>query len=84
MLSKDDFGSLVNSIKAKLNEESSALVSDDFLTLLSNYNNSVDEIEKKEKEISDLKTEKESLLKVNGQLYQRIGFEKEEEKPILW
>ena len=30
-----------------------------------------------------LKKDKDELLKVNGKLFQKIGFEKEEEKPTL-
>ena len=80
MLNKDDFGNLINGLKGKLNEESGALISDDLISVISNYNNSMDEIEKLNNDINSLKSEKEDLLKVNGQLYQRIGFEKEEEK----
>ena len=80
MLNKDDFGSLINQLKGKLTEESSALISDDLLSVITNYNATLDEIEKNQNDINTLKSEKEDLLKVNAKLYQRIGFDKEEEK----
>ena len=79
MLIKDDFEKLTNNLREKLDETSSALVSEEILAILSAYNNGFDEYEKSVEEVEKLKGEKEELLKVNGKLYQRIGFDKEEE-----
>ena len=78
MLSKEEFEKLVNNLRDKLDETTTALVSEELLTLLSNYNNGFDEYTKSVEEANKLKGEKEELLKVNGKLYQRIGFDKEE------
>ena len=78
MLSKEEFEKLVNNLRDKLDETTTALVSEELLALLSNYNNGFDEYIKSVEEANKLKGEKEELLKVNGKLYQRIGFDKEE------
>lgn len=80
MLSKDEFETLINNLRGKLDETSSALVSEELLATLSAYNNGYDEFVESSNEIEKLKNDKEELLKVNGKLYQKIGFEKEEEK----
>ena len=38
----------------------------------------IDEIESKAKSVANLTKDNEELLKVNGKLFQKIGFEKEE------
>ena len=78
MLSKEEFEKLVNNLRDKLDETTTALVSEELLALLSKYNNGFDEYTKSVEEANKLKGEKEELLKVNGKLYQRIGFDKEE------
>lgn len=80
MISKEEFETLINNLRDKLDETTVALVSEEILATISAYNNGFDEYEKSVKEIEKLKGEKEELLKVNGKLYQRIGFDKEEKK----
>lgn len=80
MLSKEEFEKLVNNLRDKLDETTVALVSEELLATLSAYNNGFDEYEKSVEEVEKLKSEKEELLKVNGKLYQRIGFDKEDEE----
>lgn len=81
MLSKEEFEQLINKIKEGLDETQSALISEDLLAIVSNYNNAVDSIEEMKTENEKLKSDKEELLKVNGKLFQKIGFEKDEEEP---
>ena len=78
MLSKDEFEKLINNLREKLDETTGALVSEEILATLSAYNNGFDEYEKSIEEVEKLKGEKEELLKVNGKLYQKIGFDKED------
>ena len=78
MLSKEDFEKLVNKIKEGLDETTSALISEDLLSVISNYNMAVDSIEETKAENEKLKTDKDELLKVNGRLFQKIGFDKED------
>lgn len=83
MLTKEEFEALITSIKDKLDETVQALVSEDLIGVLSSYNNAIDEIGSLGEKITKLETDKEELLKVNGSLFQKIGFEKEEEKPEM-
>lgn len=79
MISKEEFEKLIDNLRGKLDETTVALVSEEILATISAYNNGFDEYEKSIEEVEKLKGEKEELLKVNGKLYQRIGFDKEEE-----
>lgn len=78
MISKEEFETLINNLRDKLDETTVALISEEILATISAYNNGFDEYEKSVEEVEKLKGEKEELLKVNGKLYQKIGFDKEE------
>ena len=80
MISKEEFETLINNLRDKLDETTVALVSEEILATISAYNNGYDEYEKSVEEVEKLKGEKEELLKVNGKLYQRIGFDREEKE----
>lgn len=78
MLTKEEFEVLITSIKDKLDETTQALVSDDLVGVLSSYGNALDKIKSLGEKIVGLETDKEELLKVNGRLFQKVGFDKEE------
>ena len=80
MISKEEFEKLINNLRDKLDETTVALVSEEILATISAYNNGFDEYEKSVEEVEKLKGEKEELLKVNGKLYQKIGFDREEKE----
>jgi len=80
MSTKEDFEKLITSIKEKLDETSQALVSEDLLGVLSSYSSAMDEVASLGEKIGKLETDNAELLKVNGRLFQKIGFDKEEEK----
>ena len=80
MLTKEEFEKLITSIKEKLDETMQALVSEDLLGVLASYSNALDEISALGEKVNKLESDKEELLKVNGSLFQKIGFDKEEEK----
>lgn len=73
MFTKEEFTNFLNSIREKLGEEQSALLSEDFIALTSNYNNAIDEIARIQSDYDKSKSEYDELLKVNGQLYLRLG-----------
>ena len=77
MLSKEEFEKLIENLRAKLDETTVALVSEELIALISAYTTGFDEYSKSVEEVESLKGEKEELLKVNGKLYQRIGFDEE-------
>lgn len=80
-MSKEELENLISSIKEKLDDTSKALVSEDLLSILSTYKDVLDQVEDLTDKLTKLETDNEELLKVNGRLFQKIGFEdKEEEK----
>lgn len=80
MLELDKFNEIINTLRGKLDETTVALVSEDLLNITSTYANASDEYSKMGEENKKLQEEKEELLKVNGRLYQKIGFDKVEEE----
>lgn len=80
MLSYEELEQIVNSIKDGLDETTSALVSEDLLKIISNYKLGIDEIERLNEEVKKLTEDKDELLRVNGRLFQKLGFENEEEE----
>lgn len=78
MMSYEELETLVNEIKDKLDETTGALISEDLLNIVSNYKLGIDEVSKLTEEVDKLKSEKDELLKVNGRLFQKVGFDKEE------
>ena len=76
----EELETLTNGVRDTIGEESSALISEDLLNILSNYKNLLDELNAIKSENEILKNDKEELLKTNGKLFQKIGFDKKEEK----
>ena len=79
-MTKEEFETLINSVKGKINETDSALISEDLLGIVSSYSTLIDELAEEKAKNEQLESDKEELLKVNGKLFQKVGFEKEEEK----
>ena len=77
MYSIDELKSLIDKIKEGLDETQSALISEDLLSIISNYQLALDEIAKVSEELTKIKADNEELLKVNGRLFQKIGFEED-------
>lgn len=83
MLTKEDFENLINETRDKLDDKSKALVSEDMLGIMGNYNSLLTTLNDRDQELAKLKSENDELLKVNGRLFQKIGFDKKEEKETL-
>ena len=77
MANIDELKVLVDAIKEKLDETQGALVSEDLLSIVSNYGLLFDELTSIKEEVEKLKAENEELLKVNGRLFQKIGFDED-------
>lgn len=73
-MDKDGFNNLISKIRTSIGDEASALNSEDFLGVISAYNNLYDEKEQRVEEINKLKTTNDELLKTNGKLFMQIGF----------
>lgn len=78
-MSKEEFENAINSLKEKLDETTQAMISEELIAIISAYNSLVDEKAEIEEEKAKLEGEKEELLKVNGKLFQKVGFDKEDE-----
>lgn len=82
MISYEELELLINSIKSSLDETTGALVSEDLLNIVSNYKLAIDKIAELEGQVAGLQADKDELLKVNGRLFQKVGFDKvETEEP---
>ena len=85
-MTREEFKSLVDGIKEKLDETSGALLAEDLIAILSAFNAKMEELEKLTEENTKLKTDNEEILKVNGQLFQKVGSipkEKNNEEKII-
>lgn len=80
MLSREEFETLIASIKEKLDETTAGLLAEDLLQVVSTYVNAIDTIAEMTESMDKLKADNDELLKVNGKLFQKIGFDKEEEE----
>ena len=80
MMNKEEFESIINGIKDGLDETNGALISEDLLKIVASYSNALADIEEKRAKIEELSKTNEDLLKVNGRLFQEIGFDKKEEE----
>lgn len=79
-MSKEEFENVINSLKEKLDETTQAMISEELIAIIGAYNSLVDEKAEVEEEKAKLEGEKEELLKVNGKLFQKVGFDKEDEE----
>lgn len=77
---KEEFENVINSLKEKLDETTQAMISEELIAIIGAYNSLVDEKAEVEEEKAKLEGEKEELLKVNGKLFQKVGFDKEDEE----
>ena len=77
MLSIEELKALIDKIKEGMDETQSALISEDLLSIVSNYQLASDRIKEVEEELEKVKADNEELLKVNGRLFQKIGFEED-------
>jgi len=73
-MNKEGFNDLIGKIRTSIGEEASALNSEDFLGVISAYNNLYDDLEKANDTIAKQKITNDELLKTNGRLFQKIGF----------
>lgn len=68
----DELNKITNSIQEKLGNENSALISDDLGTLITKNTEVFNELQNKEKEIKQLKEDKEKLVIANGNLLKQV------------
>ena len=83
MLTKEDFEKIITDTREKLDDKSQALISEDMLGIMGSVNSLLTTLSDREEELKKLKSENDELLKVNGRLFQKIGFDKKEENETL-
>ena len=76
----DDLQAIIDSITEKVGKENSALIADDMGKLITINSGVVDEMKKKDTEISRLTANNEKLITANGNLLQSIPMGREEKK----
>ncbi len=72
-MNKEEFDSKMSSMLDKIGTDNSNLILDDVAMFLSDNESMNKEIEKRDKEIQDLKSRNETLQRVNGNLLQQVG-----------
>ena len=80
-MKKEEFDSKVNEMLEKIGTDSANLILDDVGVLLNDNVEMNKVIEKRDREIQDLKRTNETLQKVNGNLLQQVSM-KEDNNPI--
>lgn len=81
-MNKEGFNDLIGKIRTSIGEEASALNSEDFLGTIAAYNEVYDKLDEANSTITKLKATNEELLKTNGRLFQKIGFNDPEPSSI--
>ena len=76
----DDLQAIIDSVSEKVGKEASALIADDLGKLITINSSVVDEMNKKDSEISRLTANNEKLVIANGNLLQSIPMGKEVKK----
>lgn len=71
----DEFNKTIDTIKERIGEENSALISDEIISLMTEHKALTEQNEANTKQIETLKTEKDNLVNANAKLFQRLGFE---------
>ena len=65
-MKKEEFEELINSIKGKVNETDSALISEDLLGVVGNYYSALDKIDEVEARNEKLEKDNKDLIMANG------------------
>ena len=64
MLTKEDFEKIINDTRAKLDDKSQALVSEDMLGIMGNVNSLLTTLNDRNEEVNQLKKENDELTEI--------------------
>lgn len=78
----DNIEEMINALRDKLDESSRAKVSEELLAVMGVMRGQQEELETRQQTIDHLTQENNELLKTNGKLFQKIGFDKPKEQSI--
>lgn len=81
-MKKEEFDSKMSSMLEKIGNDNSNLILDDVAVFINDNISMNETLDKKDKEIQDLKTRNETLQRVNGNLLQQVGTQVSENKEI--
>lgn len=73
-----DFEQLITNLRDKLDDSTKGAVSEELLAIVGELRSQKQAIDDNNGIIDNLKKENEELLKTNGRLFQKIGFDKKE------
>lgn len=79
-MKKEEFDSKMSSMLEKIGNDNSNLILDDVAVFINDNISMNEALEKREKEIQDLKSRNETLQRVNGNLLQQVGTQVQEVK----
>lgn len=80
-MDEKELNQISNSIKEKLGDEAFARISDDMGTLITGNALNLDEIKKRDEEISKLQESNKQLITANGNLLKQVPMGREEPVP---
>lgn len=75
-MEEETLNNIINSINTKLGEDTSALISDDIATLITQNNLIIENTNNKDKEIENLQKQNKTLITANGNLLQQVSYTK--------
>ena len=78
----DNIEEMINALRDKLDESSRAKVSEELLAVIGVMRGQQEELTARQTAIDHLTQENNELLKTNGKLFQKIGFDKPNEPSI--
>lgn len=81
-MDENELNKISNSIKEKLGEEAFARISDDMGTLITGNALNLDEIKKKDEQISQLQESNKQLITANGNLLKQVPMGRDEPSQI--
>lgn len=75
-----DFEQMINAMRDKLDDATKGKVSEDLIAILGEYRSQKQTLEDAQASNKKLTADNEELLKTNGRLFQRIGFNNTQDK----
>ena len=73
-MKKEDLENWINDVKEKIGEDNASKIADNLGNLITDNSMVNEQIEKKDTEIKNLKKDKETLIKANGNLLLQIRY----------
>ncbi len=79
-MNSEELENITKNIKDKIGDDKNALIVDDIATLITKNNQIYQDLQNKDKEINDLKEEKNNLVNANSRLLQQIPMISDDDK----